>query len=93
MSEDTRVLLGFNDDVTGLHGPVSVEIVEQVLGVHVVFYLRNTGRTAVIWCENSVSFMLYLEFHFTWSFILLEVSPYLNFRSLRVQLIKYVQLI
>ena len=71
MSEDTRVLLGFNDDVTGLHGPVSVEIVEQVLGVHVVFYLRHTGRTAVIWCQNSVSFMtllgvsFYLEFHFT----------------------------
>ena len=60
MSEDTRVLLGFNDDVTGLHGSVSVEIDEQVLGVHVVFYLRHTGRTAVIWCENSVSFMTLL---------------------------------
>ena len=48
MSEDTGVLLSFDDDVTRFHGPVSMEIVQQVFRVHVVLYLCNARRAAVI---------------------------------------------
>ena len=48
VSEDTRILLRLDDDVTRLQRPVSVEVVQQVFRVHVVLYLRYTRRAAVI---------------------------------------------
>ena len=45
VSKDACVFLRFDNDVTRLHGSVAMEIVEEMLRIHFVFYLCYTRRT------------------------------------------------